>query len=80
MPSHPFSFGILREKKVTGILVIGLESQESDMYASSLEFATQLLGRQHSEPKGATLTSHQMFEKFSLINLQRLFRVRWNCS
>ena len=50
MPSHPFSFGILREKKVTGILIIGLESQESDMYASSLEFATQLLGRQHSSP------------------------------
>ena len=36
VPSHPFSFGVLPEKKVTGILAIGLESQESDMYAGGI--------------------------------------------
>ena len=50
VPSHPFSFGVLPEKKVTGILAIGLESQESDMYAGGLEPATRLLGRQRSDP------------------------------
>ena len=44
MPSHPFSFGILWEKKVTSILAIGLESQESDMYAGGLEPATNYWG------------------------------------
>ena len=52
MPSHPFSFGILREKKVTGILAIGLESQESDNYVGErLEPVTRLLGRQRSDPR-----------------------------
>ena len=36
VPSHPFSFGVLPEKKVTGILAVGLESQESDMYAGGI--------------------------------------------
>ena len=73
MPSHPFSFGILWEKKVTSILAIGLESQESDMYAVCLEPATRLLGWQRSDPrlnKRATLTSHQMFE-FTQQNIHR---------
>ena len=53
VPSHPFSFGILREKKVTGILAIGLESQESDMYdiVGGLEPAIQLLERQCYDPR-----------------------------
>ena len=52
IPSHPFSFGVLREKKVTGILAIGLESQESDMYAGGLEPATRFrtLSRQAYKP------------------------------
>ena len=45
VPSHTFSFGVLPEKKVTGILAVGLESQESDCTRVAFEPATRLMGR-----------------------------------
>ena len=45
VPSHPFSFGVLPEKKVTGILAVGLESQESDMYAGGIRTRDPINGR-----------------------------------
>ena len=54
VPSHPFSFGVLPEKKVTGILAVGLESQESDMYAGGIRTRDPIIGEATFRPQSET--------------------------